>query len=42
LDPLAGRVFEVPGLVVKADSSKSRGCGFEPDTVYWMDVRYAS
>ena len=30
------------GPVVKAEDSWSRGCGFKPGTVYWMDVRDAS
>ncbi len=28
--------------MVKADGSRSRGRGFEPGTVYWMDVSDAS
>ena len=33
---------ESHGLVVKAEDSWSRGCGFENGTVYWMDVSDAS
>jgi hypothetical protein len=35
-------VGESHGLVVKADGSRSRGCGFNSGTIYWMSVSNAS
>jgi hypothetical protein len=35
-------IGESHGLVVQAYDSRSRGCGSNPSTIYWMDVSDAS